>query len=300
MRDYYYEIAGEGMLVRCPSDKELSAWLPSFTDFQTLTYQNPCCKVELRLKELPAESGRNKTLLSDYTLVWKDNFRIYEVENGYEVRILANGSKEGWCMLTSKDFTESTIYLPEENEYLPIILNWFLMVAFGQSIIKNEVILFHASVVMLEGKGIAFLGKSGTGKSTHSQQWLSAFSSSELLNDDNPAIALEDDGSVWVYGTPWSGKTPCYKNKGAPLAGLVRLEQYPRNEMKRLVGAEALIGVLPSCTSIRWNKDIFGKMNQTLTTILENVPVGHLKCLPNQQAAEVCKAEVWKWNNDNN
>ena len=300
MRDYYYEIAGKGMLVRCPSDKNLSAWLPSFTDFQTLTYQNPCCKVELRLKELPAESGRNKTLLSDYTLVWKDNFRIYEVENGYEVRILANGSEEGWCMLTSKDFTESTIYLPEENQYSPIILNWFLMVAFGQSVIKSEVILFHASVVMLEGKGVAFLGKSGTGKSTHSQQWLSAFSSSELLNDDNPAIALEDDGRVWVYGTPWSGKTPCYNNKRVPLASLVRLEQYPSNEMRRLVGAEALIGVLPSCTSIRWNKNIFGKMNKTLTAILEKVPVGHLKCLPNKNAAELCKAEVWKWNNDNN
>src|SRR5699024_11401535 len=138
-----------------------------------------------------------------------------------------------------KDFKETTIYLTEENEYLPIILNWFLMVAFGQSVIKSKVILFHASVVMLEGKGIAFLGKSGTGKSTHSQQWLSAFSSSELLNDDNPAIALEDDGRVWVYGTPWSGKTPCYNNKRVPLASLVRLEQYPSNEMRRLVGAEA-------------------------------------------------------------
>lgn len=300
MRDYYYEIAGKGMLVRCPSDKNLSAWLSSFSDFQTLTYQNPCCKVELRLKELPEESGRNKTLLSDYTLVWRDNFRIYEMEYGYEVRILANGSKEGWYMFTSKDFMESTIYLPEENEYLPIILNWFLMVAFGQSVIKSKVILFHASVVMLEGRGIAFLGKSGTGKSTHSQQWLTAFSSSELLNDDNPAIALEDNGSVWVYGTPWSGKTPCYKNKRVPLASLVRLEQFSRNEIRRLEGAEALIGVLPSCTSIRWNRDIFGKMNQTLTTILEKIPVGHLKCLPNKQAAELCKVEVWKWNKDNN
>lgn len=68
----------------------------------------------------------------------------------------------------------------------------------------------HASVVATEtGKGYLFLGKSGTGKSTHTGLWLQQFSDCHLLNDDNPIVHVDSLGKqATVFGSPWSGKNP--------------------------------------------------------------------------------------------
>ena len=48
--------------------------------------------------------------------------------------------------------------------YLNFNPSWLLMVAFRQTMLKYNTVLFHASVIEKDGKGYAFLGKSGTGK----------------------------------------------------------------------------------------------------------------------------------------
>ncbi|RZF61691.1 hypothetical protein [Sphingobacterium corticibacterium] len=63
-----------------------------------------------------------------------------------------------------------------------------LMVTYGQAVLSFSTILLHASVIEQDGQGYAFLGKSGTGKSTHSRLWLLHIPNAALLNDDNPAI----------------------------------------------------------------------------------------------------------------
>ena len=73
------------------------------------------------------------------------------------------------------------------------------MIAFAFSGAQKDLLLIHASVTMKDGKGYLFLGKSGTGKSTHSQLWLKHIPGTELLNDDNPAVRLIND-EVIVYG----------------------------------------------------------------------------------------------------
>ena len=80
----------------------------------------------------------------------------------------------------------------------------------------------HASVIAHEGRGYLFLAKSGTGKSTQSRMWLRCIEGAKLLNDDNPAIRIAD-GRPLVFGTPWSGKTPCWRNLSVPVKALVRL-----------------------------------------------------------------------------
>ncbi len=81
-----------------------------------------------------------------------------------------------------------------------------------------------------------FLGPSGTGKSTHASLWLENVEGTELVNDDNPVVRILDDGSIKVYGSPWSGKTPCYLNVNYPLGGIVNLIQASHNKISRLGG----------------------------------------------------------------
>lgn len=197
-------------------------------------------------------------------------------------------------MISDKLFSTATVYVDLNEEFAWAILSSFLMIAFAQSSVLHHTLLIHASVVEKDEKGYAFLGKSGTGKSTHSTLWLRYIEGADLLNDDNPAIHIEEDGSVNVYGTPWSGKRPCYKNRKVLLKALVRLEQATTNRFTWKKGVEALITLLPSCSSMRWNTLFYNEMCNLLEDVIAKVNIACFECLPNKDAALLCYEEIKK------
>ena len=168
------------------------------------------------------------------------------------------------------------------------------MMLFAQAATLHRTVLMHASVVVKGGRGYAFLGESGTGKSTHSALWLRVFEDAELLNDENPAVRLMDDRHVYIYGTPWSGKTPCYKNWKVKLAAWVRLEQAPVNSFTHKTGIGAFVTLLPSCSAMRWNDRLYAALCDLLEGCIRYVPVGHLQCRPDEEAVSVCYNELMK------
>jgi len=296
-QDVTYLIAGLAMKVSFPETFVPAEALPSFLPFMLeIGAASPhICQVELSYSP-PALKLQDAQLLSDVSVVWGERFRFYELEDCYLTSI-ALEQDQGLCIMkSSKDFSAATIYLPDQTYPVYNMLSWMLMVAFGQVCLLHGTILIHASVVSCRGEGFAFLGKSGTGKSTHSRLWLKHIQNTTLLNDDNPAVRCLPDGQIYVYGTPWSGKTPCYKNCGIRLKGLVRLQQAAANKFAVKSGMEALVAVLPSCTAIRWNKYLFSSMTDTLEAVLKRVVVATLDCLPNQAAAEMCYQEIKKQN----
>ena len=132
-----------------------------------------------------------------------------------------------------------------------------------------------------------FLGKSGTGKSTHSSLWLKHIEGTELLNDDNPVIRVID-GTVYVYGSPWSGKTPCYKNEYLPLGGIVRLSQAPYNKIVPLRPLMAYTALMPSCSCMMWDPRATEALHKSVEKVITAVRCWHLECLPDEDAARTC------------
>ena len=253
--------------------------------------ENPACTIELADAELDFLVDES-TLLSDVSVVWGERFRFYEEENFYITTIKVAHNERFWAMKSTKDFSHSTIFMLEGEEAIEHVLGWLSMVAFGQACLLHQAVLIHASAVIWQGKGYAFLGKSGTGKSTHSKLWLAHIQGAELVNDDNPALRIGNDGEVTLYGTPWSGKTHCYKNLKVPLHALVRLKQATINRMVPKKGVEALLAVLPSCTAIRWNRKLFADMTTTVQAIVQKVNVAELENLPNKEAVVLCKTQL--------
>ena len=149
-------------------------------------------------------------------------------------------------------------------------------------------------VIGHEGRGYLFLGKSGTGKSTHARLWIKHVRGSELVNDDNPVVRVEADGSIRVYGSPWSGKTPCYRNMDLPVGGFVQLSQAPFNRIRRLKGIEAYAVLVPSISGKRWERVIADGLHQTENALASRVPVWHLECLPDEAAAKLCSETITK------
>ena len=133
-----------------------------------------------------------------------------------------------------------------------------------------------------------FLGHSGTGKSTHSSLWLKYIEGTELVNDDNPVVRINENNEVRVYGSPWSGKTPCYRNVSYPIGAIVKLDQAPYNEITRLKGIKAYAAVMPSISGKRWDSKQADGLHETEDLLAQLVPVWHLDCLPDEAAARLC------------
>ena len=102
---------------------------------------------------------------------------------------------------------------------------------------KFNRMLLHAAVLEYDGNAYAFLGRSGTGKSTHTGLWLRSLSSAKIINGDKPILRIEG-GDVFAYGTPWMGKEGRGFNSVAPLKGLCFLEQAKKNTIRPLSPTE--------------------------------------------------------------
>lgn len=191
----------------------------------------------------------------------------------------------------SKDYRSAKAWIggtPGERSYA---LDTALMLLYTFASSKLDTLLVHASTVKYKGKGYLFLGKSGTGKSTHSRLWIENISGTELLNDDNPIIRIVD-GKVYVYGSPWSGKTNCYRNRRIPVGGIVRLQQAPFNRISPLSGIKAYAALLPSCSCMKWNHDMAEANHSTISKVIGSVPVYSLECLPDKEAAILCHEKL--------
>ena len=113
--------------------------------------------------------------------------------------------------------------------------------------------------------------------------WLKHFEGTELVNDDNPVVR----GGV-VYGSPWSGKTPCYRNVSVPIGGIVMLSQAPYNKIRRLSGIEAYVDLAESVGGKVWDSRIAEGLHQAENKLASTVPMWHLECLPDEAAARLC------------
>ena len=162
-----------------------------------------------------------------------------------------------------------------------------LMMMFTYATAGLHTLLMHSSVIRYDGMASLFLGVSGTGKSTHSRLWLGNIEGCDLVNDDNPVLRVED-GAVYVYGSPWSGKTPCYRNLRVPVRAIVRLDQAPRNEIKRIQGLQAYASVIAAASSIRWMRSCMDNITATVEKVVSLTSCWHLDCTPDPEAAAVC------------
>lgn len=220
---------------------------------------------------------------------------VYVTEAGdylFEMGPSADGPVVG-KLLSSPDFSEGKllVVVPKYSEFC---INNALMLQYAFRTATESTLEMHASVVQWEGRGYLFLGRSGTGKSTHSALWLRHIPGTRLLNDDNPVVRIAD-GVPTVYGTPWSGKTPCYRNERVPIGAIVQINQAPENRIRRMSVPEAVASLFASCSGLKSIRSIGDGLFATIASVIESVPCYLLDCLPDREAAEICHKTVTQY-----
>lgn len=217
-----------------------------------------------------------------------NNFGVYRRTDGaYCFEVCNEVHRLCAVMQAVPDFSECTVAIMAGTESERRFgLNNALMLAFAFASAPQGTLLMHSSVVRNGGRGFCFLGRSGTGKSTHTSLWLRHIPQSDLMNDDNPVVRVAG-GEVRVYGSPWSGKTPCYRQVSAPVGAFVQLRQAPENKICRMNVLASMAVLLPSVSTMKWDKRIYDCHCDTLSALLQKVPVWQLDCLPDRSAAEL-------------
>ena len=102
-----------------------------------------------------------------------------------------------------------------------------------------DTVVFHGSVIVVDGNGFLFTAKSGTGKSTHTALWREYLGDKAVMvNDDKPMLKVTDCG-VTAYGTPYNGKHRLGCNMSAPLKAICILTRGEKNSIVRIDKSEA-------------------------------------------------------------
>ena len=285
---HYYRVAGFWMSVSLPETCDANALLPSFRPFRHESCGDSAMLFNCTVCLQPdGEPDGTPGAVIEETENDMGYIRLYARPRGYGVHLSVEPGGLLHTMRACSDFSDVSIRLCPGDGAAGRMLSSLLRIAYSQAILYHEALSIHASAVYLEGRAFLFMGKSGTGKSTHSSLWMKHIPGTGLLNDDNPTVRIVG-GKAYACGTPWSGKTPCYKDLFFPIGGMARLHQAAENRYCAQEGADAFVALFPGCSAICSDGGLRRRLYDTLSSLAGMVPVGLLGCRPDREAALLC------------
>ncbi len=157
----------------------------------------------------------------------------------------------------------------------------------AQLLLPHKAFFIHSSCIAVNGKAILFSAPCGTGKSTQAALW-EKHRNAEVINGDKAGILVEN--GVCACGVPFCGTSGICKNKTFPLSAIVFLSQAPSNTVSRLKGSEALQNLLGNTYLDFLAPDEQRMFVDCAIELLEQVPVYHLACTPDEDAVIALEA----------
>ena len=263
---YHFMVSGERL---CKAVKEIAGFAPFLVE------EGDCLFSFVEGIDVPALER------SQYEFVYEDVTGIFaKTAQGY-LLTLKPSDADAFYMWHNDN--ESTVQMC--GNWSVRLYRFAMWVGLGMMLLPYNVVAIHSSCIVYKDKAVLFLGESGTGKSTHTRLWRENIEGAFLLNDDSPFLKVED-GKVWAYGSPWSGKTPCYKQERYELKGCVRLSQAKENIIKKLSVLQAYAAIHPSCPpEFAYDTKLYDYVGGFINVLLSNVPFYHLACLPDRAAS---------------
>ena len=153
-------------------------------------------------------------------------------------------------------------------------------------LLDENILLFHGSVIAVDGEAYLFTARSGTGKSTHTRLWLEQFGSrAVMINDDKPLLQIDEQG-VTVYGTPWDGKHHRSTNTSCPLKAVCILTRSKENHIEG-IDKKAALPMLCQQSYRPANPDALRKTLALVDKLGSSIRLYRLGCNMETEAAQV-------------
>ncbi len=292
--NHYFIVGGHALTLRFRNEQNRDALLlPNFQPFRVAEASSPTLFTLTIDDTTPPVDKNQRTRIKSFDTGNGQVVVDHLANGGYQYIVKDLRDRECALLISDKQFSHCQCALKGGRVSRRFGLDTVLMFAFSFASSFHQTLLVHASTVRHRGVGYPFIASSGTGKSTQVSMWLRHIPDCDLLNDDNPIIRIEQ-GRAYIYGSPWSGKTPCYRNQKAPIGAVTRIDRATANSIEKLSTAQAFASLLPACSSMIWDKDVYNNTCGTIGKLIETAPSYILHCLPDKESALLCSKTIAK------
>ena len=277
MKTYYLDMVGLTMALRTPQPITMG---DNLRPFLCAEQEKVDCALTVQYCDtLPARSPDGIWRGPEYFTYVQGNLHVFH------------------CHVPGGDAFALTRFDEKGNVQMDVLPAWAGCVSGSEGILnrigletlllQHEILLLHASWIIYNGKGIAFAGPSGVGKSTQAQLWQDVLQA-KVANGDRAALRKQN-GNWLAYGSPYAGTSGIYENVSAPLQAIVLLEQGSRNCLEQLTATQAMSGIYPELSIHRWDRSFAEKATDLCLQLLADVPVYRLSCKPEEAAVLLLK-----------
>jgi len=259
-----------------------AAFPPEFTDFVVSEVPQVHQTIHLHIGS-PATQSNGLVLLRNQELV------ILEQEEQYI--LIFPEAKQLVEIHLKKDASKAICYcLPPFNESFHYDLFHALRLLYLYLAQNKGMVALHSASILYKGKAWLFSGRSGMGKSTHTNLWKKLYNT-PIINGDLNLLGMEN-GTPVVYGIPWCGTSGMYDTKTHILGGIILLKQAPEDFIEKLSEDKKQLLVCQRLISPTWSPELFDKNISIIEKIVSKILICKLNCTKENSSAEVMKQHI--------
>ena len=154
---------------------------------------------------------------------------------------------------------------------------------------NRDAFVLHSATFDVDGVGVAFAARSGTGKSTHMFLWQKLLGDRmTVVNGDKPIVRFFDDepDCPYAYGTPWNGKEKLGCNMRTPLKHICFIERAKENSVEKVEAKDAINRILNQVYMPK-NPVALAKTIELINRLINCCNFWQINCNMEPEAAEV-------------
>ncbi len=161
----------------------------------------------------------------------------------------------------------------------------------AEKILEYNGFLLHGVVAEVHKCGVAFLARSGVGKSTHARLWKELLKNEmTIINGDKPLVRIID-GKVFAYGTAWAGKENLHTNAKTELKKICFIERSENNACSKLCNRDVFERLITQVYKPN-NAELFLKTLAHVDALLEHMEFYLIQCNTDISAAQIAYETV--------
>lgn len=285
MREWYFKIGKANLCLSTSEKSNIELYIHRFQCIDEKESSEDAVQINLqRIEDIPTPTGTKCQSPQEHP-VWINGTKVSRLSWDYF-------RKEPHMRIDYDLLNPNKLNCYVRSEYLPwAVTEKYIWAGVGLQyiLLHHNHLIFHASYIKYRGKGIIFIAPSGTGKSTQAALW-EKYRNAEIINGDKACVEVSE--TPMVYGIPFDGTSGICKDVSCPLCGIVFLEQAKENIVAKLPSALAIQALFSNVFVDRAVHQEWNKALDLIIKLMENVPVYHLKCTPDERAVDVLEQTI--------
>lgn len=249
-------------------------------------YEVPVCKVHHHIETIVVDKVMTPIKEPDYII----NNRQVFLSKRSETIVVYKEDIPVILIEKANNYKLIYLYLLRDMEGIEEIEYIYTGIIFMEVCLYHGMQSIHGSAIQYQSQAIIFSGPSGIGKSTHVEYWKSKDPNIQIINDDKPLLSFEN-GTVFVSGSPWSGKTKINQNRSLPLRTIVFLEQGTSNHVEKLESSDKLQYLMRNINRPRQDV-LWEKVKGIIEFLLSDIPMYKATVTNSEESVNVVKIAI--------